>query len=329
MTSPQLAATLAEAWDHHRAGREAQAEPLYRQVIEADPRQADALHLLGAICLQSGRAVEAVDLIGRAVAARPDNPEYYGNLGAAYGILKQHEEAVTTLRHAVQLAPQSAAVHFNLGTALREAGQFEPAIEHLRRAIELDPEMADAHSGMGTSLQALARYDEALRCYERALAIDPQSSDAHFSRATCRLRAGDWERGFEEYEWRWKCKGFRERKSVVPRWDGASLTGKTILLYAEQGFGDNMQFIRYAPAVKARGPAVIFECPAALQQLLASCRGIDQLVVAGAFWCEVRVPVRRTGRAPARAARPGRPGRRARPRPARGSDRGSRRSVRP
>ena len=148
--------------------------------------------------------------------------------------------------------------------------------------MTLDPLSAEAHNNLGTALQSLARFDEARACYEEALRLNPELPEAHFSRATYRLRQGDVERGFAEYEWRWRCKSYSTRQFVQPRWDGSPLDGRTILLHAEQGLGDTLQFVRYAGAVKQRGGHVIVECQSPLTQILASCAGIDRLVVASA-----------------------------------------------
>jgi tetratricopeptide (TPR) repeat protein len=376
---------LNAALEQHRAGNLPLAEKLYRQVLAASPRAADAWHLLGALCIQSGRAAEAVDLISRAIALDGSQPDYYGHLGAAFGALERHDEAVRHLRHAVRLAPQSATSHYNLGTALRNAGELEAAVVSFRHAVaanpraaeahfnlantlrelkrfdeaeasyraalaarpnymkaminlgnvlldrkrhdeaievlrgavaldpnyskahlnlgsalrdsrrfdeavaalvtavELDPKSAEAHNNLGTALQARAQFDEAVREYEQALRLDAELADAHFSLGTQLLRQGQLARGFAEYEWRWKCKSFSTRRFEQPRWDGAPLAGRTILLHAEQGLGDTLQFVRYAADVKRGGGTVILECQQVLMKLLRSVAGVDQFVAPGAL----------------------------------------------
>jgi tetratricopeptide (TPR) repeat protein len=375
--------SLDEALRAHRAGQFPVAERLYRQILAAEPRSADAWHLLGALCLQSGRAAEAVEAIRRAVEIGPATAEYYDHLGAAYGAMRDHASAIATLRRAVQMNPQSASAHYNLGTVLRNDGQLEPAVASFRHAVAADPRAAEAHynlantlrelgrtdeaeaayrqalaarprylkaminlgnllgelgrrqeaidvleaavaldpkyarsrvnlgsvlrdlgryddavaclraavaldprsaegfNNLGTALQARGEFDEAYACYEQALELDPQLPDAHFSRATRLLRQRDLERGFAEYEWRWKCKSFSRRRFDVPRWNGEPLGGRTILLHAEQGLGDTLQFVRYAADVARRGGRVLVECPEPLVPLLRSCAGIEQLIPSG------------------------------------------------
>jgi tetratricopeptide (TPR) repeat protein len=379
----QAAELLVAAFAHHQAGRFAEAEALYRQILAGDPQNPDALHRLGVLCQQSNRHQEAVELIGRALALRPGCAEYANHLGTAYGALGQHDEAIAVLRRAVRMAPLDSSAHYNLGTALRnadrladaaasfrhavaanpnsaeahynlantlrdmkqlaeaeasfrdalrvrpdylkalvnlgnvlreqkryaesidvlaravtldpshatarmnlgtvlrDAGRFVEAVDCLRQAVALNPRGAEAHNNLGTALQALARFDEAGACYEEALRLDPQLADAHFSRATHRLRSGDLAGGFAEYEWRWKCKTFADRGFPQPRWDGAPLAGRAVLLYTEQGLGDTLHFVRYAAWAKDRGGRVIVECQKPLLNLLSSCPFIDQLVPLG------------------------------------------------
>lgn len=374
---------LNTAFELHRAGRLAEAEPLYRQLLAQSPQRAEAWHLLGALCLQAGRPHEAVESITRAIELSPSQADFYSHLGAAYGALDDHDAAVTTLRRAIQLAPQSSPAHFNLGTALRnagrmeeavtsfrhavtanpaaaeahynlanslrdlarpveaeaafraalaarpayvkaminlanllhdcerpdealelarkavatdpayanahltlgtllrDAGQFDASVDHLRQAVALAPTMAEAHNNLGTALQARAEFDEALACYELALTLDSNLADAHFSRAAHRMRLGDLAGGMAEYEWRWKCKSYSTRRFSQPRWNGEPLAGRTILLHAEQGLGDTLQFVRYAAPVQQRGGKTIVECQPPLVKILASCPGIDQIVPAG------------------------------------------------
>jgi len=169
----------------------------------------------------------------------------------------------------------------NLGVVLRDAGRYVEAHDTLRRAVEMMPDDAQAHANLGTSFQVLARFDEARACYEKAVDLDPELGEAHFGRATLRLREGDFAGGFEEFEWRWKCSTFRDRGFPQPRWEGQPLEGRTILLYAEQGLGDAINFVRFAADAKQRGGRVIVECQPPLTTILATCRAVDQTTPIG------------------------------------------------
>jgi hypothetical protein len=140
---------------------------------------------------------------------------------------------------------------------------------------------AEAHNSLGSALSAWGQIEDALAHYEIAIALKPDYVDAHWNRALVRLLQGDYERGWPDYEWRWRCRHWQRPNFAQPVWEGGSLEGKTILLYAEQGLGDTLQFIRYAPIVQARGARVILQCQAMLIPLLSRCAGLDEIVPLG------------------------------------------------
>jgi len=160
---------------------------------------------------------------------------------------------------------------------------LDEAIEDLRRAVQLQPTMADAHASLGVALSIQQRFDEAMAHFDNALAIDSHCAEAGWNRALLRLLSGDYRRGWPEYEWRWRCKRTIPLPPFSqPRWDGGPLQGRTILLSGEQGLGDTLQFVRYAPLVKALGGRVVLQCPNELLPLLSRMAGIDRLVAADA-----------------------------------------------
>ena len=164
---------LSTAFAHHQAGRPEQAEPIYRQILAAEPAQPDALHLLGVLCLQSGRGDEAIELLGRALAARPNHADTANHLGAAYGMQKRYDEAVSVLRRAVTAAPQDAGAHYNLGTALRNAGKLDEAVTSFRHAVAANPHAAEAHYNLGNTYRELKKLNEAEISFRHALAARP------------------------------------------------------------------------------------------------------------------------------------------------------------
>jgi hypothetical protein len=149
--------------------------------------------------------------------------------------------------------------------------------------VELRPDYANAHNNLGNAYQKLGHFAEAAASYHRALALHPRHPYAHFSSSTLRLLIGDFERGWPEYEWRWKLDELKERTFQQSRWDGSPLLERTILLHAEQGFGDTIQFIRYAESLKGQNPraTIVMEIQPALTRLVAKCPGIDLLVAEG------------------------------------------------
>jgi tetratricopeptide (TPR) repeat protein len=250
----------------------------FRHAVAADPKAAEAHYNLANALRDLRRYEESEASYRAALAVRPNYVKALVNLGSVLNELRRRDEAVETLRSAISIEPRHARAHLNLGGVLRDWGRFDEAIVELETAAALDPNSAEAQNNLGTAYQTRAEFDRAWACYQRALALDPTLPDTHFSHATHLLRRGELQAGFEEYEWRWKCKSFSSRGFAQPRWDGGTLEGKTVLLYAEQGLGDTLQFVRFAQNAKQRGGKVIVECHAPLLKLLAGTPGIDQLI---------------------------------------------------
>jgi hypothetical protein len=171
-----------------------------------------------------------------------------------------------------------AEAHNNLGIVRMSQGQLEAAIASYHRALELKPDFAQAYSNLGIALELKKDYAQGMRQFEIALAIQPDYASAHLNCAVSWLRDGDFTRGWHEFEWRWLCDHRRGRRLSSPLWMGQALPGQTILLQAEQGLGDTLQFIRYAALVKERCGRVIVRCQAALQNLLRRSAGVDEFV---------------------------------------------------
>ncbi len=254
----------------------------FRHAVAADPTAPEAHYNLANTLRDLRRYEEAEASYRAALSTRPNYIKALVNLGGVLNDLRRRDEAIAVLRRAVELDPQHARAQLNLGSVLRDAGRFAEAVGHLETAVALAPNLAEAHNNLGTGYQTLAQFEQAGACYQRALQLDPQLPDAHFSHGTHLLRLGHLAEGFAEYEWRWKCRSFGQRPFSQPRWQGEPLVGRTILLFAEQGLGDTLQFVRYAADVKARGGTVIVECQPPLEKILAICPGIDQRVVSGA-----------------------------------------------
>jgi tetratricopeptide (TPR) repeat protein len=258
------------AIQHQQAGRLREAEILYRQILAADPRHADALHMLGLGAFQAGRYEAAIELIRQAIASKPNYPEAYGNLGLALYENGQVDEAVAAYRQAIALKPDYPEAHGNLGNALVEKGSLDEAVAACLQAIALRRNYPEAHYNLGGALKAKGQLEQAIAAYRRAIALRPDFADAHFNLALALLLQGNFLRGWEEYEWRWRSRDFRaaRRSFPQPQWDGGPLEGRTILLHTEQGFGDTLQFIRYLPLVAQRGGRVIVRCREGLRRLL-------------------------------------------------------------
>ena len=415
MADPPINQLLQQAMEHHRAGRMADAERGYRQILAADPNNADALHLLGVLAASAGQVQAGVDLIGRALAVRPEDPDLLDNLaavlanagrsdeaaaatgrarairddptplifagdafrqqkkfdqardcyqraamirpdmGAAHAalgslLLEQHQipQAIGALTRAAQLSPDNSTVFRELGIAHLQLQRFNDSIDACRRALEIDPEdaLALCHLGLAlrrvgkgeegdtclervvtlpasgpaqifnraVALECLERYEEAAEAYKRTIAFDPSAISSHLNvggamqrlgrldeamrwldtvlalapnyplvhldRGVVLLTQGNFIEGWKEYDWRWKCPERHPppREFPQPLWRDQDVSGKTVLLHAEQGIGDAIQFSRYAPMVKARGARVILEVHRELVTLARTIAGVDQVI---------------------------------------------------
>jgi len=287
----------------YQTGRFELAINAIRQALTLNP-QVGAYHSnLGLAQEGLGQLEEAVASHQRALALQPDVAETHNNLGNALVRLEKFDEAAACFREALRINPQIADVHNGLGCALERQDRLDEAIHCFQEAVKLKPDLAQAHNNLGNALarqdkldEAIASYQEALRlkadfseayanlgsalvcqnklqdaskCYEQALRCDPASASARWNRSLLSLLRGDCERGWPEYECRWALPGNARRPFAQPLWDGSPLAGRTILLYAEQGLGDTLQFLRYAPLVRQQGGKVVVVCQPALVPLLA------------------------------------------------------------
>jgi tetratricopeptide (TPR) repeat protein len=311
-----LSELLSTAYQLHEAGELQAAEQIYRQILAVDSNHVDALQLLGLIALHGGQLEVAAACISRAIELHGTESSFHNNLGNVFKAQGQLDRAIECFRRACALEPGYAVALYNLGTALQAQGKLDEAVAFYLRALEARPDKAQTHDNLGTAYQLQEKYDEAVSCYRQALQLDPGHAQTHFNLATAlqaqgkieaamgsyrrvlelrpdfsdahlscsllKLLRGDFERGWPEYEWRWQTEQTM-RAFPQPRWDGSPLGKRTILLHAEQGFGDTFQFIRYASLVKNRNESasVIVECQKPLVKLLAGCRGIDRLIALG------------------------------------------------
>jgi Flp pilus assembly protein TadD len=241
-------------------------------------------NVLSVCAFEVGDHARALAAAQQAVRLRRTYPEAHNSRGNALLRLDRPGEAVEAFRAALMLAPKDPVMHVNLANALEAMGRLTEALGSAERAISLEGRLTTAHVNRGNILQKLRRYDEALSAYDRALALDPASVDAHWNGALVRLLLGDYPAGWSEYEWRWRRRAPETlpRGFAQPLWLGAEdLAGRTILLHAEQGLGDCIQFARYVPKVAARGARVILEVFPHLAPLLACLPGVSQLVRRG------------------------------------------------
>jgi tetratricopeptide (TPR) repeat protein len=227
---------------------------------------------------------EALASYDRALALRPDNAEVHVNAGVTFFQLKRFAEALASCDRALALQPDYPEAHSSRGNALTMLGRFDEALANYDRALVLRPDYAEAHTNRGVTLHALKRFHDALQCHARAVAARPHFAEAHYNEGLCRLLTGDFERGWAKHEWWRDIAQFKhsKRNFVQPRLTGSQeVAGKTILLHAEQGFGDTIQFCRYAPRIAALGGRVILEVQRSLHDLMQALPGAVQVVSKG------------------------------------------------
>jgi tetratricopeptide (TPR) repeat protein len=260
---------LEKAVALHQKGRLADAAGLYRKILRQDPRNADALHLLGVIETQRNNLPAAIELFDRAIELSPKNAAFFSNRGTALKGLNRLDEALASFSRALAIKPNYAEALNNRGVVLKDLKRVDEALSSYDRALAIKPHYADALSNRGVVLVELKRVDEALASYDRAIAIERDHADAHYNRGLAQLLCGDYRKGFKGYEWRWKTKDFSSKppKISAPKWQGEDIAGRRILVFAEQGLGDAIQFARYLPQLIRRGADVTFFCPAKLVRL--------------------------------------------------------------
>jgi tetratricopeptide (TPR) repeat protein len=305
------------ACELHVAGKLTEAASMYEALLQTCPDHPQALSNLGTIALQSGLYDQAAQMLGRSLALDPNQPEMLSNFGIALQSLGRLQESLGCFDLAVMLKPDYAEAHNNRGNVYKDLGQPEQALACYRQAASLNPCYAEAFYNQGIALQAMDQLDGALAAYDRSLALQPEYAEAYSNRgnvlkdlnridealasygkaiqikpgftsplwntAMCKLLQGDFEAGWRLYEYRWDEPGRGyQQQFFQPLWLGESpLEGKRLLVYAEQGLGDFIQFCRYVPLLEAQGANVILEVPPPLVSLVKTLQGRFTLVEAG------------------------------------------------
>jgi hypothetical protein len=238
-------------------------------------------HNLGVALAELKRLDQALHAFREAIRLRVDYAEAHRNLAQALEELGRTDEVIASYRQLVRLKPDDSETWNTLGILLGRKGQADEAVACFREVVRIDPQRAGAWNNLGAALAEMGRPDDALERFQDAIRLAPDAPEPRKSHAMIRLLKGEYEEGFVEFEWRWRCQGFTPRPCPQPPWDGSSLAGKTILLSTEQGLGDAIQFVRFAPLVKRMGATVILECERNILPLLQTCPGIDHWLPKG------------------------------------------------
>jgi Tfp pilus assembly protein PilF len=311
---PHYYSNLGLVFTH--SGQLSDAAACFRKVIALQPDNAVAFDHLGLLLHELGLFSESIQAASAAVRLRPEVGQYRLNLGTAYCKTNRQDLAIPEYREALRINPQNAVFAHNLGVALAENGQADEAIEALekalalnpgvplthsamgavllrvgrleeagkclRRAIELAPNLAVAYNNLGGVLQEQGKWQEALEVFRKAVELDPANNASRWNYSRLLLMLGHWEQGWAEFDSRLNLPllGLK-RDFPQPQWDGSDPSGKTILLHAEGGHGDALNFIRFVPQVAQRGAKLILECQPGLITLFEGLPGLDRVIARG------------------------------------------------
>lgn len=315
--SARLEALFATGRAHHQRGDLGAARQVYESVLKEAPENDAVLLMLGAVLVQQGRPEAALRCFDTVLTHRPGHVPALNNRGGVLSSLGRHAEALACLDAVLEHEPGHARAWVNRGAALRALGRLPEALASHERALAVQENLPEAWNYRGLVLRGLGRLEEALASHERAIELRPGYAEAHHNRsivlrdlrrveealAAARqatalrpgyaaalwnqgfllLLLGDDERGWPLYEWRWRCAehGPAPRHGHIPRWNGEEdPAGRVVLLHAEQGLGDTLQFCRFAPRVAALGAEVVLEVQPPLARLLKVLEGPRLRVVA-------------------------------------------------
>ena len=251
-------------------GRLTEALAACDRTIQLDPKYIEAIINRAIILNKLGRSEEALVACARALQVNSGHYEAHNTYGSVLRQLGRLDEASAAYERAIQLNPEYVQAHYNLGAVLNDLCQPEKALVACKRAIQIDPECAEAYSNLGVSFGDLRRPEEALAAFEYAIQLKPEYVHAHHNHAMLLLQAGEMDNGWREYEWRWKVKeSFFYRDFHLAQWNGDPLKEKRLLVYAEQGIGDEIMFATYFSKLTCIVKHVVIECDERLLRLFS------------------------------------------------------------
>lgn len=257
------------------------AEKNYEEAVRLNPDNPKYYSSLGKVFNKKEDYESAVFNFGRAIELEPLNFQHYNHMGIAFINSNNFEKALPFLKKATELRPDLGDIYINCGVALEGLNEFSEAIENYFKAISLNPGKAPYYSNLAGCYEETGNYREAFKYYEKALELTPYDSNINYNISLLYLLHGDLKTGWKKYAYIGENKTSTElfkNNLKKTEWDGSDLTGKTIYVYSEQGFGDNIQFFRFLPEVHSKGGKVIYNCEPQLKRLLQNSKGFDIII---------------------------------------------------
>jgi predicted O-linked N-acetylglucosamine transferase (SPINDLY family) len=262
-------------------GRLEEAASCYLRAVELNSHYVPALNNFGTVLSEQKHFEEAIAVYHRILDLNPDYAETHNNLGIVFEAMGSLTKAEECYRQAIAIKPDYAEAYYNLGLIQKKSGLIAESEENLLRSLALRPANAEALQILGIAQKYQGHIGDAIESLNRAVSLNPNLVDAHYSLANLQLARGDFANGWRGYEWRLRASWYGNRTFEKPMWSCEDLREKAILLHSEQGFGDTIQFLRYAPLMALRAGRVIVEVPRPLAHVAATLRGRGQVIATG------------------------------------------------
>ena len=284
---------FAAALEYHQNGNLYEAQTIYHHILQIEPTHYQSIGNLGLLSIQLDKIYQAREYLIRATTVNPDYQEAYTNLGNLYFQQSEFELAINAYQNAVRISPDDEEVWANLGNAFLKEKRDKEAVKSYKKALKLNPNRPDLYDflgdcyyileqyktaivsyrnvlkidktnatcyyKLGQAYQQIGQYRHSIDCYKRSLSLQPENAEVNCQLGTVLLLTGDYKNGWLKYEWRRKINKYK-RNIVQPAWVGGDCRGKTLLVYAEQGLGDTIQFSRFIPFLEDKDCLVVFEC---------------------------------------------------------------------
>ena len=274
----------SEAFKYHQEGNLKEAKNIYEQILKHKPNHFDALQLLGILYGQINKKDKAIKLLELALQIKPDDAATLNNYGVILTEVNRTNDSYEVLDKATNIKPDYAEAYSNKGNTLKLLEKYDDAVKAYSKAIQLKPNYAEAYNNRGVIYKELSQMNLALKDLKKAISLKPDYPEANSTMGVTLLLTGNFSKGWEQYEWRWKDLSDPSviRSFKQPLWDGKkSLKGKSILLYSEQGLGDTIQFSRYILLIKALGAKVILETHKELLNIVGSIDSNITIILMG------------------------------------------------